>query len=166
MTIHTPTPGNAPGLPFKTIADLHTDVVRLEALLQGAEILSEQSDRLDHKHAGNALFGLFPEILIKVEQLAADLERIDRHAAQQARGTATIATPFDESPVTESRLPGESVMAARALEHLTSELQMTSGGDPFPTGLRDALITLIENNTAKVEALVKYTDQIERRLGA
>ena len=31
---------------------------------------------------------------------------------------------------------------------------------PLPGGLRDALITLIENNTAKVKGLVKCTGQL------
>ncbi len=69
-----PSQGKAPGL---TIADVHHDAVMMAALIQGAEVLSWENGGGQHKHAGNALAALFPEIQRKADELAADLDRLD-----------------------------------------------------------------------------------------
>lgn len=78
MTNLTPDSGNNPATAKDMLRDLMTDSTLLVGLVQAVSILVDEAGGGQYRHAGNALHALLPEVERKAEELAANIERLDR----------------------------------------------------------------------------------------
>jgi len=92
MTDQTPTPGNNPAHPVKTLSDLSHEAIMLASAFEGLEVIVEQMDGSgDDPTAKRARNGAAPilEMLIKAAwALQLDIERADTAQRRAAAGKA------------------------------------------------------------------------------
>lgn len=78
MTDHTPTPGNAPGLPAPSISDVHKKALRLSSILSAVAYLENESACAEGRSA----------LIFIAEELSAELElaldHVNTHGARAA----------------------------------------------------------------------------------
>lgn len=68
-----------------------------------------------------------------------------------------------QSQLDADKLCGDVFTTASALAYLSYELVSLGGGDPFPAGLRDTLVALIERNKELTGRLVEHVEWQERK---
>jgi hypothetical protein len=75
----------------KTISDLQSEAVHITALCQGAEVLYDHAGGMDleaspdRRAAGNALYSLLPTIVVRMNALALELERMESEERRAQR---------------------------------------------------------------------------------